>query len=129
MGYVKESLERQIDNLSDQISRLEDEYESLRRFKELVYSAQDDFNTANDKRRIVLKDIDSVKKNNKSAQKYQAGMGNSLTGIGSKVAGASFWGLLASIDLKMTQYLTQIGTLSLAKGELELEYRAIDTII
>lgn len=126
LDKYKNNLDNQINNYQNAINKIEKEYESLREFKQMVYRAQSDFATVNNRRKLVLTDLNSI--DNTVVKKYREGMGKSLTGIGANVAGAAFWGLLASIDLKMARYQTQLVGLNLEKTKLQADLKVANLV-
>ena len=136
MGNVNDAVQQkmsalnsEIAALSDEINKVQQEYESLLRFRDSVSSAQNNFNEANDHRRVVLRDLDSVKTNNTVVQKYQSGMGDQLTGVGMKVVDAAFVGLQVMITARLAEYWNRLAGLNAAKSVKEVEYQSIDMMI
>lgn len=136
MGYIQDcaenrmnALHQEIISLDREINRLQNDYNSLIRFKGSVYQAQGNFNVANDHRRLVLRDLDAVKNDNTVVQKYQSGMGDQLTGIGMFVVDASFYGLLGMIDRKLASLSCSIEAKKNQRFFKEWEYNSIDILV
>ena len=90
------------------IQRYEKAYESLRVFKEVVERSQGEFNAINTAKDGVLSNVEAVKKNSRTAQRYHSGMKEILAGVGSKIIGVVYITLLSSITVKMHSYLNSI---------------------
>ena len=108
MGFIQDSAEnrmntlhREIVALDREINGLQNEYNSLIRFKGAVCEAQRNSVIANNHRRGILKGVNGIKKNNKVAEKYQSGMDDQLVWIGKNVVDESFNGLQRRIDRKL----------------------------
>lgn len=105
---IADGYEAKIRSYNSKISRLEEECDSLIRFKGSVESSQGTFHSINSGRINVLSGLDDIKTNNIIAQKYGEGMKNVFDGIGSKVVGAAYEGLLFMISVKLANYRSLI---------------------
>ena len=92
----------------EQIRQRERSYESLAEFKRIVQRSQEDFHTINSSKTGVLSEVQNVKKNSITAQRYYTGMQNEFSGIGIKFVGGAYDILLASMSSKLKNYLNEI---------------------
>ena len=104
-AFVNRSLENK-----QQIQNFERSYESLRNFKGTVERSQDDFHSVNSKKSEILAEVEDVMKNSKTAQRYDAGMKNVFTGVGSKIVGYAYSVFLANISARLRKYEREINT-------------------
>ncbi|WP_075718596.1 hypothetical protein [Roseburia sp. 499] len=97
-----------IQELQSEIKKNEQNYESLRIFKGNVEKSYEEFNNVNNAKKSQLTDIEMVKKNSITAQRYYDGMNNILNGIGTKTVVGAYLGLLFMISGKMQSYMNNI---------------------
>jgi len=90
------------------IRRYEGAYESLVTFKRSVEASQSEFVFVNKEKEQVLERTEVFVTNCRTAERYSAGMKNTLAGIGMKAVGATYEGLLFSIGVKLRTYLRSI---------------------
>lgn len=93
-----------------QIRKCERNYESLCAFKGIVERSQEDFNSVNNKKQSILAEVDAVKKNSFTAQRYSAGMSKVLSGIGSKIVAIAYAGFLYLIKNKLSSYVSAVSS-------------------
>lgn len=98
----------QISGLNRKIKECERAYESLLAFKNMVIRSQDNFHAINQSKNSVLGEIEGVKRNSRTAQKYHTGMQKIFSGFGSKLVGIVFVTLLSSIAVQLTAYTNKI---------------------
>ena len=104
------SYQQKITNAEAQTKKCERNYESLRAFKGIVERSQEDFNSVNSKKQSILAEVDAVKKNSLTAQRYSAGMSKVLNGIGSKIVAIAYAGFLYIIKNKLNSYVSAVSS-------------------
>lgn len=93
----------------NQIARCERAHETLSAFKTVVTQAQEDFHNINSSKSSILSGVESVKQNSLIAQQYHTGMSNIFTGIGNRIIGLVYSGLLVAISARLRSYTTAVG--------------------
>lgn len=106
----KIAIENDIRSTNSKIRKIENLYESLRKFKSDVTRSQEDFSGINKRKGDILEPLKTVSDHNNAANRYYKGMKRSLSGIGMNVVGTSFSGLVAMIDAKLRSYKSQLTT-------------------
>ena len=125
----KAGFENGINAVSQRIAGYEKAYESLRRFKGVVENSHGDFDAANSGKLRRIEDLNTVKKNCKSAELYLSGSKKTLNGIGGKIVGAAFGGLGFSIQLKLSEYRAKIAACEVEINMLTAAVRSVDEAI
>lgn len=99
------------DKLSDaqqQLTRYERAYETLREFKTVVVSSQEEFGSTNFNKRRSLFALDPTKPNSLATSGYQAGMKNVVVTLGNQKVGNVYAALLDAISAKLQSYSNTI---------------------
>lgn len=113
-------------NTRNQITKCERAYESLCNFKTTVLQAQEDFHVINSNKSGILSEVENVKKNSITAQKYYSGMHNIFFGIGSKIIGVVYSVLIGSISAKLRSYANSVNDYEADVALYEREIIEID---
>lgn len=129
--YVNQQkqLNNQTNQCNKEIKRLQNAYDSLCRFKNVVNKSFKNFDSINGKQKNYLESINTVSNNNKVVKHYYKGMKKVFSGIGSKVVRAAFIGFLFLIDKKKKYYLNQINIQKNAKVNINNKINSINKSI
>lgn len=99
-----------LSNLEAKLKKCERNYESLRNFKGTLTTSQEEFETINSGGTNAFSEIESIKKDCRTAQKYQEGMTTVLNGIGAKMVGGLYSTMGMTVSLRLQKYLYDINT-------------------
>lgn len=108
LQFQRQNYENRINNARNQIKSCERAYESLSVFKTIVLRSQEDFYTINSNKLSILSDLENIKTNSLTVQRYYSGMQNIFTGIGTKVVGVVYTVLLSYISARLRNYSDSI---------------------
>ena len=120
----KSALQIKISDRKNTIKKSEEAYESLRLFKQVVEESQGGFNSINSGKMAILDDVKYLD-NCRTASEYNKGMSMVLSGIGTKVVGASYTSLLFLMKSKLQSYLN---TISNCEADIRTYQRQIEEI-
>ncbi len=104
----RQSYVRQTEEARDEIARYERSYESLSNFKTTVTQSQEEFQSIRTEKMKTLAQLEEVKKNCLTVQRYHSGMQEILSGSVSGGIGAVYAVMQLQIELKLKQYLQKI---------------------
>ncbi len=111
------------------IKELEALYHSLERFKVNVERTTGEFEAINRRKQDALADLHPIKKDCKTAERYEAGMLVVLDGIGVQIVLMAFVQLQAMIVAKQTEYKVQIEVHRACIAALRLQIIELDAEI
>lgn len=121
----RDSCLQEIDDLQDEINEITAKRDSLELFKTSVSTSQESFQSLNAQAQTVLANLDPIKENCLTAEKYAEGMNDTLSGFGTGVVDLAFSGLLLSIGAKLAEYWLAIETKQLEQGALRLKAESL----
>lgn len=90
------------------LKKKEDAYDSLRRFKSLADRSHEGFDTANNNKKSLLNNLNTVESACLCAQEYRDASSQLFNRIGDYVVGKAFYGLEAAISVRVVLYRLEI---------------------
>ena len=97
-----------ISDCNSKIKKTTDYYDSLVIFKSKVVSHEESFNSIENSKNQKLKDLESLRKNCKTADEYYKGMNDLTVNLGTNKVGKVHSKMLEHIKNKLEEYKTEI---------------------
>lgn len=99
---------QRLSDLEGQLRTSERNYESLCNFKRALQTSQGEFEAVNSGGMNAFSEIESIKKDCRTAREYQEGMTLVLNGVGAKMVGGLYSAMEVSASIKLQKYIYEI---------------------
>lgn len=112
LNNKKRNYQNTINNARNEISKYEEEYDVLVKFKSIVQQSHAEFNDANVVQKELLQNLKPYYDFNSCAKIYGEEIGDFIDGVGVKLIGFAYQSLVSMIDLKMKSSYKKISDLN-----------------
>ena len=105
---AQQQYQSKITSTKSKMSQVENDYDSLVKFKRLVQTTQEEFESVNSSKSKILESVAKVKANSVVAKGYYTGLKGILSGIGVQLIPLAFQSMLNNIQKKLTSYKNKV---------------------